>query len=73
MIRFKLKAVIESKEFERGQKISIKEIVEATGIGRTTLSKILNQKATNTTIENLDKLCSYFECSIEDLIEHIPD
>lgn len=73
MIRFKLRALIEKKEFETGKKISVKAISEGTGIGRTTLSKILNQKGTNTTIENIDRLCSFFECSVDELIEYHPD
>ncbi|RME58809.1 transcriptional regulator, partial [Candidatus Parcubacteria bacterium] len=27
----------------------------------------------NTTTDNLDKLCNYFKCPIEKLVEHIPD
>ncbi len=73
MIKFKLKTLIESKEFETGQRISVKEIAEGTGIGRGTLSKILNQKGANTTIENIDKLCIFFGCSVEDLIVFIPN
>ena len=73
MIRFKLKALIEKKEFEQGRKISVKEISEKTGIGRTTLSKILNQKGTNTTIENLDRLCTFFNSPVDELIEHISE
>jgi DNA-binding Xre family transcriptional regulator len=27
----------------------------------------------STVTDNLDKLCTYFECNIEKLVEHIPD
>jgi putative transcriptional regulator len=38
-----------------------------------TLSKILNQKGYGTGTETIDRLCSYFACRVEDLMEHIPD
>jgi len=40
---------------------------------RTTLSKILNLKGYSTGTDVLDKLCTYFECRVEELIEHVPD
>lgn len=30
-------------------------------------------QALNPTADVLDRLCSYFRCRIEDLVEHIPD
>lgn len=68
MIRFKLKELIAEKEYKDKKRLSIKQISEATGIGRTTLSKIVNQKAVNTTLENIDKLCQLFDCKIQDLV-----
>jgi DNA-binding Xre family transcriptional regulator len=38
-----------------------------------TLSKILNQKGYGTGTETIDRLCSYFACKVEDLMEHLPD
>jgi putative transcriptional regulator len=73
MIKFKLKSVIEAHEFKWNRKISVMELVEETGIGRSTLSKMLNQKGANTSLDKLDKLCKFFDCKIEDLVEYIPD
>ena len=56
MIRFRLKEVIADKEFELGRRITLSEIAAATGIHRTTLSKIANQRGYNTTTDNIDKL-----------------
>jgi putative transcriptional regulator len=36
-----------------------------------TLSKILNQRGYSTGTEILDKLCTYFDCRIEDLVEYV--
>jgi putative transcriptional regulator len=45
----------------------------ATGLNRTTLSKILNQKGYRTGTDTIDRLCQYFDCAVEDLMEHLPD
>jgi len=72
VIRFRLKELIADREFHADKRITFEEIGSATGIHRTTLSKIANQRGYNTTTDNLDKLCSYFGCPIEQLIEHLP-
>lgn len=73
MIRFKLGEMIEKKRFADGQRVSISEIATATGLNRMTLSKILNQKGYGTGTETIDKLCGYFACRVEDLMEHLPE
>lgn len=37
-----------------------------------TLSQIKNHPGHSTTRDNIDKLCIFFECSVEDLMAHIP-
>ncbi|MGE4499535.1 MAG: helix-turn-helix domain-containing protein [Hydrogenovibrio sp.] len=71
MIRYKLKERIADKEFKDGARLMVKDIAEATGINRMTLSKILNQKGYNTTTDKLDKLAEYFDCEIGDLVERV--
>lgn len=50
-----------------------KDIFQKTGIGKSTLSTIKNNKNVNICIKTLDKLCKYFDCTISDLIEYVPD
>ncbi len=71
MIRFRLKEVIAEKEFQEDRRVTLEEIAKVTGIHRTTLSKIANQKNYNTTTEILDKLCEYFQIELGKLAEHI--
>lgn len=73
MIRFKLGEMIEKRQFTEGRRITINEIATATGLNRMTLSKILNQKGYGTGTDTIDKLCAYFGCQVEDLMEHLPD
>lgn len=73
MIRYKLAEQIEKKQFSEGRRITVQEIAEATGINRMTLSKILNQRGYSTGTDILDKLCAYFDCPIEALVERVGD
>ncbi len=73
MLRFKIKELIEKKEFQENRRITINELADSTGINRMTLSKIINHRGHSTVTDNLDKLCTYFECNVEDLVEHISD
>ncbi|QAB16261.1 MULTISPECIES: helix-turn-helix domain-containing protein [Hydrogenovibrio] len=73
MIRFKLKELIAKKEFLDGRRVTLKQIAEATGINRMTLTKINTQHGYSTSTETLNKLCKYFDCEIADLVEYISD
>jgi len=72
MLRFKLKERIADKEFRESRRISLIEVANETGIGRITLSRMLN-RGTHVRSDTLDRLCTYFGCRIEDLVEHLPD
>ena len=73
MLRYKLKERIADKEFEERRRVTIQEIAQDTGITRNTLSKMLNQHGASVRSENLDRLCGYFKCRIEELVEYIPN
>lgn len=71
MIRFRLKELIADREFRENRRITFDEIAKATGVHRTTLSKIANQKGYNTTTEVLDKLCAYFDVQLDAVAEYV--
>jgi putative transcriptional regulator len=73
MLRYKLKECIADKEFRERRRVTIQEIAKDTGITRNTLSKLLNQHGASVRTENLDRLCAYFGCRIEDLVEFVPE
>ncbi len=73
MIRFRFKELLADKGFRERRVITITEVAERTGINRMTLSKIANHPGYSTVTDNLDSLCTYFGCKIEQLAEHIPD
>lgn len=73
MIRFKIQELMAQRQFESGKRITLIEIAESTGINRMTISRMINTKGYSTVTENLDKLCAYFDCRIEDIIEYVSD
>ena len=73
MFRYRLKELIADMEFREGRVITLLEIAATTGMNRMTLSRLANQRDCNPTAEILDKLCTYFGCRIEQLVEHWPD
>ncbi len=73
MLRFKLRERIADLEFRERKRIQLQEIASATGLNRMTLSKLANQHGANVQTDVLDKLCTYFGCRIEDLVEHVRD
>jgi putative transcriptional regulator len=73
VIRFRLGEQLEKKQFRDSRRITLQEVAEATGVNRSTLSKILNHKGYSTGTEVLDRLCAYFGCRIEDLAEYVQE
>jgi putative transcriptional regulator len=73
MLRFKLKERIADLEFRERRRVTIQEVAEATGLNRMTLSKLANHHGANVHSEVIDKLCTYFACPVQALVEHVPD
>ncbi|WP_338064015.1 helix-turn-helix transcriptional regulator [Marinobacter fuscus] len=73
MIRFRLKELIAEKGFQENRRVTLDEVSKETGIHRTTLSKIANQRGYNTTTEILDKLCIYFGVELQDVAQFVED
>lgn len=45
-----------------------KALMQATGISKSTMDKM--GRGEQVSMEIIDRLCNYFECNIEDIIEH---
>lgn len=48
-----------------------KNLMEETGISKSTMDKMA--RGENISMKIIDTLCSYFKCSIENIIEYIND
>ena len=73
MIRFRLAEQIEKKQFVESKRLTVQQVAEDSGVNRMTLSKILNHRGYSTGTDIIDRLCNYFGCSVEELMEHVPD
>ena len=73
MIRFRLREMISDREFSTGRRLTLEELAKGTGIQRTTLSRIAGQRGYNTTTENIDKLCRFFNCEVQSLMQYVAD
>lgn len=49
--------------------IKITEISDRTGISRTTLTNLYYKRSKFISFDVLNKLCEFFDCSVEDIIE----
>ena len=53
---------------------SIKNLAELTGVRRPPLDKLYKEKDLETlSLDVIARICKYFNCRIEDLIEYVPD
>lgn len=73
MIRFRLAELLADRVFREDRRIEWREVAEAAGIHRTTISRMLNSRGYNASMSNLDALCKYFGCQVGDLAIYVPD
>jgi putative transcriptional regulator len=71
VIRYRLRELMADYQFKTGTRVTFDEMAKVTGIHRTTLSKIANQRSYNTTTDNIDRLCEFFKCQVGDLMEYV--
>lgn len=50
------------------KKIKIIDVVRATGIDRSTVTKLYHDRLQRLELEVLDKLCDFFDCEVEDIL-----
>ena len=52
---------------------SFSYLEEKTGVSRKTLAKIYNGEGGGIDYDTLNALCRYFNCTVSDLLEYVPD
>jgi putative transcriptional regulator len=73
LIRLRLAEQMSEYSFREGRRVEWREVAEATGIHRATLSKMVTTIGYNATIGNIDRLCRFFRCAPGDLLQYVPD
>jgi len=64
---------IAQKAARENRRLTLVEVSKETGIARMTLTRLADHPNYNAEASNLDRLCSYFGCRIEELVEFRPD
>ncbi len=65
MIETKLHILLAEKRMTQ------KELSDATGIGKNTIGRYCNNTWCKINKEDIDILCNFFNCKIEDIIEYV--
>lgn len=55
------------------KRMNQKDLAEATGIGKNTISRYYNNTWTKINKEDISKLCEFFDCKIEDILYYVPN
>lgn len=55
------------------RKLKVADVARAIDVHRNSITLLYDESATRVDLETLNKLCIYFECEIQDLLEFIPD
>lgn len=50
-----------------------KELALKTGIRAATINALYHEQSAEISLENLDKLCEALDCTVEDILEYIPN
>lgn len=46
-----------------------KQLIEATGISKSTIDKM--GRGENISMDIIDRICTYFDCTVSSIVEHI--
>jgi putative transcriptional regulator len=55
------------------RKIKISDLSRDTGINRGTATRLYHETAERVEIDVINALCRYFNCTVSDIFEYIPD
>ncbi len=55
------------------RKIKISDLSRDTGINRGTATRLYHETAERVEIDVINALCRYFNCSVSEIFEYIPD
>ncbi len=73
MIQCRLRELMATRSRQSRRRIIYKDVAVGTGLSRTTLHKLANDRAGRIATTTLDKLCWYFACQPGDLLVYVPD
>ena len=72
MIQCRLRELMAARSRETRLKITYDVIKAETGVSRSTLAKLANDKALFISVDALDRLCGFLNCQPGDLFLYVP-
>jgi putative transcriptional regulator len=60
-------------KFAGERKLKITDIARDTGINRGTITRLYHETAERVELNAISILCDYFNCTVGELFEHIPE
>lgn len=73
MIQSRLRELMASKSRLERRKITYSDIASETGISKTTLSMLANDKLGGVSFSTVERLCKYFSCQPGDLFIYVDE
>lgn len=55
------------------RKLKVMDVARATGVHRNMVALLYKETATRVDLDDLDKLCMFFGCKLDQLIEYIAE
>lgn len=71
MVIYHIKDLMLKKSVKQNTKMTYAKIAKEAGVSRVTLSRMSSRKGYSVTVDILEKLCRYFECTPNDLMTFI--
>lgn len=72
MIKVKLRQAMDKHYTDHGVRLKYSDISAASGLSKATVEAIGSREDYNPTLSTIDRLCEFFNCRIEDLLEFQP-
>lgn len=72
-IQFRIKELQALRERQTGHRSSYREIEAATGLAKSAVSLLAQQKQKQVALATIDKLCEFFDCQVGDLMVRVKD
>lgn len=76
-VHSRLKVLIRERNLQRlkaGEpELTIRQIAAESGVPPSVISGLTSGRAKQVAFKTLDRLCSYFQVALTDILEHVPD
>jgi putative transcriptional regulator len=73
MIQCRLRELMAVKGRREHRRITYDDIWTATGIAKTTLTRLANDRSDRVAMATIERLCVYFDCQPGDLFVYVAD